>query len=140
MRKIVFGVLAGGVLLGASACGSLDSVTGGGAKASACKNIESELKSFSSGGAAVTPGGGAASNAQKFADAASAIRSEGQKAGGDVETAATKFAQDLDDTAATLKRLSSGDMSGGTPDFTKMQQHGNELGKACGYSTFRIGG
>ncbi|WP_131738049.1 hypothetical protein [Actinomadura roseirufa] len=134
------GVLAiGGVMLASTACGPLDSITGG-KKKTACKNIESELRNIASGGAAVTPGGGAAANAQKFSDAASKIRSEGQSAGGDVETAATKFAGDLDDTASTLRRLSTGNLSGGTPNFTQMQQHGNELGKACGYTGFRLGG
>ncbi|MBT2207282.1 hypothetical protein GNZ18_31230 [Actinomadura sp. NEAU-AAG5] len=130
------GVLAiGGVLLGSTACGPIDSVTGGGKKKTACKNIESELRSVASGGAS----SGSAANAQRFADAASKIRTEGQNAGGDVQTAATKFASDLDDTAATLRRLSSGNLSGGSPNFTAMQQHGNELGKACGYTGFRLG-
>ena len=137
----LLGVLAiGGVMLASTACGPLDSVIGGAKKNTACKNIESELRNISSGGAAVTPGGGAAASAQKFSDAAAKIRAEGQNAGGDVETAATKFAGDLDDTAATLRRLSAGNLSGGTPNITEMQQHGNELGKACGYTGFRLGG
>ncbi|QXJ22881.1 hypothetical protein AGRA3207_003954 [Actinomadura graeca] len=130
------GVLAiGGAMLASTACGPIDSVTGGGKKNTACKNIETELRNIASGGVS----SGSAANAQKFSDAATKIRAEGQNAGGDVETTATKFAGDLDDTAATLRRLSSGNLSGGSPDFTAMQRHGNELGKACGYSGFRLG-
>ncbi|WP_243725434.1 hypothetical protein [Actinomadura rubrisoli] len=137
--KLVGALAIGGVMLASTACGPIDSVTGGGKKNTACKNIESELRGIASGGAAVSPGGGAAANAQKFSDAAAKIRSEGQNAGGDVESAATRFASDLDETATTLRRLSSGNLSGGTPNFTEMQQHGNELGKACGYTGFRLG-
>ncbi|MEU9022048.1 hypothetical protein [Actinomadura sp. NPDC048394] len=135
------GVLAiGGVLLGSTACGPVDSITGGGKKKTACKNIETELKNVASSGGSVTGSGGAELTAQTFSDAAAKIRTEGQNAGGDVETAATAFAGDLDDTAATLRKLSSGNLSGGTPNFTQMQQHGEDLGKACGYTTgFHIG-
>ncbi|MFD0683714.1 hypothetical protein [Actinomadura fibrosa] len=129
------GVLAiGGALLASTACGPIDTITGSGKKNTACKNIESELRSFS------TSSGGSSTSPQRFSDTAAKIRSEGQSAGGDVEVAATKFAQDLDDTAATLRRLNSGNLGGGTPNFTEMQQHGNELGKACGYTGIRLGG
>ncbi|MWA01560.1 hypothetical protein F8568_014475 [Actinomadura sp. LD22] len=131
------GVLAiGGVLLGSTACGPVDSITGGGKKKTACKNIETELKNVASSGGSA---GGSEATAQTFSDAAAKIRTEGQNAGGDVETAATAFAGDLDDTAATLRKLSSGNLSGGTPNFTQMQQHGEDLGKACGYTGFHIG-
>jgi hypothetical protein len=134
------GVLAiGGVLLGSTACGPIDSVTGGGKKKTACKNIETELKSVASSGGAASGASGASSTAQTFSDAATKIRSEGQNAGGDVETAATAFAGDLDQTAATLRTLSSGNSSGTTPNISQMQQHGEDLGKACGYSAFHIG-
>jgi hypothetical protein len=136
--KLVGALAIGGVLLGSTACGPVDSITGG-KKKTACKNIETELKSVASSGGSVSGSGGAESTAQTFSDAAAKIRSEGQNAGGDVETAATAFAGDLDDTAATLRKLSSGNLSGGTPNFTQMQQHGEDLGKACGYSGFHIG-
>jgi hypothetical protein len=138
--KLVGVFAIGGVLLGSTACGPVDSITGGAKKTTACKNIETELKNVASSGGSVTGTGGTDATAQKFADAAAKIRSEGQNAGGDVETAATAFAGDLDETASTLRKLSSGNLSGGTPDFTKMQQHGEDLGKACGYNGFHIGG
>lgn len=141
------GVLAiGGALLASSACGPVDAVTGGGKKKTACKNIETELRNVASGASATkpdlnNPGAGASASAQRFSDAASKIRSEGQNAGGDVETAASKFASDLENTATTLKSLSSGNLSGGTPNFSQMNQNGIELGKACGFegSGFRLG-
>src|SRR3954453_11527657 len=90
------GVLAiGGVLLGSTACGPVDSITGGGRKKTACKNIETGLKNVASSGGSASGTGGNEATAQTFSDAATKIRSEGQNAGGDVETAATAFASDL---------------------------------------------
>lgn len=134
------GVLAvGGLMLGSTGCGAVDAVTGG-KKTTACKNIESELRSFSTGGMSMTSPSGASTTAQKFSDTASKVRSEGQDAGGDVETAATAFAGDLDTTAEMLRKLSSGDTSSiGRPDTAAMQRHGNDLAEACGFSAFRLG-
>jgi hypothetical protein len=138
--KIV-GVLAiGGAVLSSTACGALDAVAGG-EKKTACKNIETELKSIASSGTSVT-GSGAAANAQKWSDAAAKIRSEGQKAGGDVESAATRFAGDLDNTAKTLRSLSSGNLSAGNSmNMNSMMQNAQDLGKACGFegTGFRFG-
>ncbi|TDB75337.1 hypothetical protein E1264_39980 [Actinomadura sp. KC216] len=133
------GVLAvGGLLLGSTGCGAVDAIAGG-KKTTACKNIEKELRSFTTGSTSMTSPSGASSTAQKFSDTAAKVRAEGQNAGGDVETAATAFAGDLDKTAELLRKLSSGDMSGGMPDTAAMQQHGNDLAEACGYSAFRLG-
>ena len=132
-------VAVGGLMLGSTGCGAVDAIAGG-KKKTACKNIETELRSFSTGGMSMTSPSGASQTAQKFTDTASKVRSEGQSAGGDVESAATAFAGDLDQTAEMLRKLSSGDTSSlGRPDTAAMQQHGNDLAKACGFNGFRLG-
>jgi hypothetical protein len=133
------GVLAvGGLMLASTGCGAIDAIAGG-KKTTACKNIETELRSFSTGGLS-TSASGASATAQKFSDTAAKVRSEGQNAGGDVESAATAFAGDLDQTAEMLRNLSSGNTSSiGRPDTAAMQRHGNDLAKACGFSGFRLG-
>ncbi|MFB4304702.1 hypothetical protein [Actinomadura sp. GTD37] len=134
------GVLAvGGLMLGSTGCGAVDAIAGG-KKKTACKNIETELRSFSTGGMSMTSPSGASQTAQKFTDTAAKVRSEGQSAGGDVETSATAFAGDLDQTAEMLRKLSSGNTSSmGRPDTAAMQRHGNDLAKACGFTGFRLG-
>ncbi|MEU6033929.1 hypothetical protein ABZ801_00815 [Actinomadura sp. NPDC047616] len=129
-------LVVGGALLSTTACGLV-----GGEKKAACDNIESELKSLTSGGAPATSGSAAASSAQKWSDAAAKIRAEGQKAGGDVESAATRFAGDLDSTATMLRNLSSGNLSGARPNTSSMMQNAQDLGKACGFANtgFRFG-
>ncbi|TYK50580.1 hypothetical protein [Actinomadura decatromicini] len=132
-------LVVGGLLIGSTGCGAIDAVAGG-KKRTACKNIETELRSFSTGSMSMTSPGGASSTAQKFTDTAAKVRSEGQSAGGDVESAATAFAGDLDNTAQMLRKLSSGDTSSiGQPDTAAMQRHGNDLAEACGFSSFRLG-
>ncbi|XRQ09710.1 hypothetical protein ACN3XK_02030 [Actinomadura welshii] len=138
--KLVGALAIGGLMLGSTGCGALDSVVGG-KKTTACKNIETELRSFSTAGLSTSSPGGANDTAQKFTDTASKIRSEGQSAGGDVETAATAFAGDLDETADLLRQMSSGNTTNlRQPDTAAMRQHGNDLAKACGFSAFRLGG
>ncbi|GAA4156101.1 hypothetical protein [Actinomadura keratinilytica] len=127
-------LVVGGALLSTTACGLV-----GGEKKAACENIESELRSLTSGG---TGTAAAASNAQKWSDAAAKIRAEGQKAGGDVESAATRFAADLENTASMLRSLSSGNLSAGTrPNTSSMMQNAKDLGEACGFAStgFRFG-
>ncbi|WP_067793920.1 hypothetical protein [Actinomadura formosensis] len=137
--KLAGVVAIGALMLGSTGCGVVDAVAGG-KKTTACKNIETELRSFSTGGMSMTSPSGASSTAQKFSDTAAKVRSEGQNAGGDVETAATAFAGDLDETAEMLRKLSSGDTSSiGRPNTAAMQQHGNDLAKACGFTGFRLG-
>ena len=137
--KLVGVVIAGGLMLGSTGCGAVDAIAGG-KKKTACKNIETELRNFSTGGMSMTSPSGASATAQKFTDTAAKVRSEGKNAGGDVETAATAFAGDLDKTAEMLRKLSSGDTSAiGRPDTAAMQRHGNDLAKACGYTGFRFG-
>ncbi|GAA1837052.1 hypothetical protein [Actinomadura chokoriensis] len=132
-------VAVGGLMLGSTGCGAIDAIAGG-KKTTACKNIESELRSFSTGGLSMTSSSGASATAQKFSDTAAKVRSEGQSAGGDVESAATAFAGDLDQTAEMLRNLSSGNTSSmSRPDTAAMQRHGNDLAKACGFSGFRLG-
>ncbi|QFG22836.1 hypothetical protein [Actinomadura sp. WMMB 499] len=134
------GILAvGGALFTSTACGPLADVAGGGAKDEACKNIETELRGIASSSPSLT-GSGTEQTANEWIDAASTIRTEGQNAGGDVESAATAFASDLETVANSLKEMSSGNLSGGMPNVSQMQQHGTELGEACGYSGFRLGG
>ncbi|GLZ14117.1 hypothetical protein Acsp04_43520 [Actinomadura sp. NBRC 104425] len=132
--KLAGVLVVGGALLSTTACGLV-----GGEKKAACENIESELRSLTSGG---TGTAAAATNAQKWSDAAAKIRAEGQKAGGDVESAATRFASDLENTASMLRSLSSGNLSGGTrPDTSSMMQNAKDLGEACGFAStgFRFG-
>ncbi|GAA4238715.1 hypothetical protein GCM10022254_55810 [Actinomadura meridiana] len=137
--KLVGALVVGGLMLGSTGCGAVDAATGG-KKSTACKNIESELRTFSTS-ASVTSPDGASTAAQKFTDTAAKVRSEGQNAGGDVETAATAFAGDLDKSAEMLRKLSSGDFSSaGQPNTADLQQHGNDLADACGFSGFRLGG
>ncbi|HEY8479835.1 MAG TPA: hypothetical protein VIL71_08405 [Spirillospora sp.] len=135
--KIVGALAIGGLLVGSTGCGALETVTGGKKKA-ACENIEAELRSFSSSGMSMTVGNPEAA-AQKFTDTAAKIRSEGQSAGGDVETAATAFAGDLDKTADLLRQMSSGNFSAQQPDLSSIRQHGNDLAEACGFTAFRLG-
>jgi hypothetical protein len=123
------GVLAiGGALLTSTACGALSAATGGGDKDAACKAIRTELSSVQS---KITspdlsnPGASSAANAQVFRDTANKIRTEGQKAGGDVETAAGKVATDLEGLAGSS---SPGAGSG------RFIQNAAELGRACGFS------
>ncbi|WP_240489810.1 hypothetical protein [Actinomadura atramentaria] len=135
---LVGALLVGGAVLGSTACGPLDSVTGG-SKKTACNSIESTLKTLTNVSTPdlSNPSAGASANAQKYTDAAAKIRSAGQDAGGDVESAAGRFADDLDATAKTLSSLASGDLSSGTNGLTsisKMQQDGQDLGKACGFT------
>ncbi len=135
----LLGVLAvGGLMLGSTGCGAVDTLTGG-KKTTACKNIERELRSFSTSGKSMSSPGGADATAQKFSDTATKIRSEGQSAGGDVESAASAFADDLDKTADMLRQLSSGNLNMQRPDTAAMQQHGNDLADACGFNGFRLG-
>lgn len=137
--KLAGVVAIGALMLGSTGCGAIDAIAGG-KKTTACKNIETELRSFSTGSTSMTSPGGASSTAQKFSDTAAKVRSEGQNAGGDVETAATAFAGDLDETAEMLRKLSSGNTSSiGRPNTAAMQQHGNDLAKACGFTGVRLG-
>ncbi|MGP4026173.1 hypothetical protein [Actinomadura sp. 3N407] len=135
--KLAGVVVVGGLMLGSTGCGAVDALAGG-KKKTACKNIERELRSFSTSG--LTSSGGADSTARKFSETASAIRSEGRSAGGDVETAAVAFAGDLDETATLLRQMSSGSTSPRQPNTAAMRRHGNDLAEACGFSGFRLGG
>ncbi|RFS86804.1 hypothetical protein BZB76_0949 [Actinomadura pelletieri DSM 43383] len=138
--KLIGALAVGGLLLGSTGCGAVDALAGG-KKSTACKNIESELRSFSTSSMSMTSSGGASATAQKFSDTAAKVRSEGQNAGGDVETAATAFAGDLDKTAEMLRNLSSGNTSSmGQPNVADIQRHGNDLADACGFNGFRLGG
>ncbi|MGI5205407.1 hypothetical protein ACQEU6_27980 [Spirillospora sp. CA-108201] len=137
--KLVGVVAVGGLMLGSTGCGAVDAIAGG-KKKTACKNIETELRSFSSGGMTMSSPSGASATAQKFSDTASKVRSEGQNAGGDVESAATAFAGDLDQTASMLRQVQSGSTTPRQPDLAGMRQHGNDLAEACGFTGFRLGG
>ncbi|GLW64773.1 hypothetical protein Arub01_30170 [Actinomadura rubrobrunea] len=133
--KLAGVLVVGGALLSTTACGLI-----GGEKKAACDNIESELRSLTAGGSAALTTGGA-ETAQKWSDAAAKIRAEGQKAGGDVESAATRFAGDLENTATMLRNLSSGNLSSTTrPDTSAMMKNAQDLGKACGFANigFRL--
>ena len=135
--RLVGVLAAGGLMLGSVGCGAIDAVAGG-KKKTACKNIETELRSFSS--SAGSSSTGSAVMISKFSSTASKIRSEGASAGGDVESAATAFAGDLDSTAEMLRKLRSGDTSSmQRPDTEAMRRHGNDLADACGFNAIRLG-
>ncbi|MFC4912610.1 hypothetical protein [Actinomadura gamaensis] len=127
----------GGALLASAACGPLDKVAGGDKKA-ACDNIQTELSSIKS--KISTPDinnvrSSAAANAQLYRDTASKIRSEGAKAGGDVQSSSDKVAGDLESLATMLGNIGSGSTS--TPDMSGSRnfiQDAADLGRACGYS------
>ncbi|GAA3986634.1 hypothetical protein GCM10023085_80960 [Actinomadura viridis] len=131
------GVLAiGGALLTSTACGPLGSLAGGD-KDAACKNIRSELSSVQSKIATPNmsnPGASGAANAQVYRETASKIRSEGQKAGGDVETAAGKVATDLEGLATMMSNLGSGNTTSPGSSTSSFIRNAAELGRACGYS------
>ena len=135
--KLVGALAVGGLMLGSTGCGVVSGIVGG-EKKTACKNIESELRSFSTSSLSMTSSG-AERTAQKFADTASKIRSEGQNAGGDVESSATAFAGDLDRTADMLRQMRSGSTSPRRPDTAAMRRHGNDLAEACGFTAIRLG-
>ncbi|MBO2449283.1 hypothetical protein J4573_19420 [Actinomadura barringtoniae] len=143
--KLVGVIAVGGALLASSACGPLDSVTGGGDKKAACDNIKSAAEKLSSTSVAPDPNNPQASVAastQKLTDFASTVRSEGQKAGGDVESSASKFASDIDAAAASLRQMASNPLGGtsGLSSINNMKTSGEALSKACGFSGgFRIG-
>ncbi|XVQ11058.1 hypothetical protein ACQP1W_00305 [Spirillospora sp. CA-255316] len=127
------GVLAiGGALLTTTACGALSTVTGGGDKDAACKAIRTELSSVQSKIASPdmsNPGASTAANARVFRDTAAKIRTEGGKAGGDVETAAGKVATDLEGLATAMSNTTSPSTASGS-----FIRDAAELGRACGFS------
>jgi len=119
-------LVIGGALLSSTACGIL----GGADKTAACKNIQSELQSVQSKISSpdlTNPGASNAANAQVFRDTASKIRSEGKKAGGDVETSADKVATDLEGLAETMANPTTR-----TPNTSGFVQNAADLGRACG--------
>ncbi|GAA1565372.1 hypothetical protein GCM10009678_55530 [Actinomadura kijaniata] len=152
MSTKLVGVLAiGGVMLTSTACGPLSAVTGGGDKASACNNIKTELETLSQNAKMPkpdlsNPSAGlsqlkqqTAQMAQQYQNTASRIRSEGDRAGGDVQSAAGKLAGDLDSMANMLRNSTSGGATG-MNSFSQITQNAADLGKACGFSgTFRFG-
>ncbi|MEV5576650.1 hypothetical protein AB0L06_42050 [Spirillospora sp. NPDC052269] len=135
--RLIGTVALGGALLASAACGPLDSVTGGNKK-TACNNIKSELSSIKSKISQPDAGNlrsSSAANAQLYRDTASKIRSEGAKAGGDVQSSSDKVAGDLESLATVLGRIGSG--SSGTPDMSGSRnfiQDAADLGRACGYT------
>ncbi|WP_433331236.1 hypothetical protein [Spirillospora sp. CA-294931] len=144
--QLVGALAIGGAVLTSAACGPVDAVTGGGDKKAACDNIKSAAEKLSSSAQTTpdinNPGAGLSNTAQKLSDFASTVRSEGAKAGGDVESSATKFAGDID-TAANALRSASSNPAGAAGSMGKindMKASGEALSKACGFSGgFRIG-
>ncbi|MFI0354483.1 hypothetical protein [Actinomadura sp. 9N407] len=134
--QLVGALALGGALLFSTGCGPLASVVDGGAKDEACKNIRTELSSVQGKIAKPdmsNPGAGQEANVKLYRDTASKIRSEGQKAGGDVETAADKVAKDLEGLAEMMANLGSGNPPS-TNSGSSLIQSASELGKACGIS------
>ncbi|REE97415.1 hypothetical protein [Thermomonospora umbrina] len=121
----ILGVVAlGGALLSSTAC--IPGV-GGGDKTAACKKMQQEIASIG------VKAQGNLSNptalAQTYTDAANNVRSEGKKAGGDVEEAANQVASDLDGLADTLRQAGQGNPS--IPDGSKLTSSGVKLQQAC---------
>ncbi|RFU41438.1 hypothetical protein DZF91_11720 [Actinomadura logoneensis] len=130
-------VVLGGALIASAACGPLDSVTGGNKKA-ACDNIQSELASIKTkitSPDASNLRASSAANARLYRDAAGKIRSEGAKAGGDVQSSSDKVASDLESLATVLGNIGAGGT--GTSNMSGSRnfiQDAAALGRACGYS------
>jgi hypothetical protein len=136
VTRLVGAVVIGGALLTSTGCGALSAVTGGADKDAACKNIRNELSSVQSKISSPNmsnPGASNNANAQLYRDTASKIRSEGQKAGGDVETAAGKVATDLEGLATMMSNLGSGNPPSSNTGSSFIK-NAAELGKACGAS------
>jgi hypothetical protein len=119
--KVITVLALGGVLLSASGC------LGGGEKTAACKNMQTTINGIA--GKASAAGTDTAAAARVYADAATSVRSEGKKAGGDVETSANKVATALDGLAASLRAAAAGTPK--TPDTGSLISAGRELQDAC---------
>jgi hypothetical protein len=125
----LLGVLAiGGVMLSSTAClPGVDSLSGGGDKTAACEAMRQEIGSVSS--RAMQHLSNPSAMAQVYSDAANTIRTEGQKAGGEVQEAADQVAADLDDLAQLLRDASAGNVR--MPDTSKLTSSGARLQQAC---------
>ncbi|SEG94678.1 hypothetical protein SAMN04489712_1504 [Thermomonospora echinospora] len=125
----LLGVLAiGGVMLSSTAClPGLDGVTGGGEKTAACNAMTQEISSVST--RATQNLSNPTAMAQIYSDAATKVRAEGQKAGGDVQEAAGQVADDLEELAQLLRDLDSGNIR--VPDTSKLTTSGARLQQAC---------
>ncbi|MBA9002389.1 MULTISPECIES: hypothetical protein [Thermomonospora] len=124
--RTTLGVLAiGGAMLTSTAC--LPGLTSSAEQKTACANMLRELQAIPSKVSQNLTNPTAA--AQVYDDAAGTLRSEGQKAGGDVQTAAEKVANDLEDLGQTLRDAGNGNPS--IPDTSKITSSGAELERAC---------
>jgi hypothetical protein len=135
--KLAGALVIGTALLSSTACGAITDLAGAGQKDEACKNIRTELSSVQGKIASpdmTNPSASASANAQLYRDTASKIRSEGKRAGGDVETSADKVATGLEGLATTLSDLSSGNTTSPGAGTGTFIQDAAELGRACGFS------
>lgn len=121
----VFGALAlGAVVASTAAC--IPGLSDADTKA-ACNNMKAELESIPSKAQGQISNPSAV--AQIYADAATKIRSEGAKAGGDVQTAAQQVAGDLDSLSNTLRQAAAGNIQ--RPDTSSLISSGAKLQTAC---------
>jgi hypothetical protein len=122
--RVLIAVVLGATMASTAAClpgiGSADSKA-------ACDNMQKELAGISSKAQGMMSDPSAL--AQVYTDAANNIRSEGTKAGGDVEAAGNQVASDLDGLANTLRQAASGNPQ--MPDTQSLVSSGVQLKAAC---------
>ncbi|TNY38094.1 hypothetical protein [Thermomonospora catenispora] len=122
----LLGVLAlGGVMLTSTAC--LPNMGGDSDRQAACDNIVRELNELPS--RATQQLGNPSAMIQAYEETANNIRTEGRKAGGDVQEAAENVASDLESLAQTIRNASNGNLT--MPDVNKITESGNKLRAAC---------
>lgn len=121
----VLAVLALGAAV-ASTAACIPGVGGADTKA-ACDNMKSQLEGIPGKVGSLT--GNPSAAAQVYTDAASKIRAEGAKAGGDVQTAGGQVASDLESIGNTLREAASGNFK--RPDTASLISSGRKLQVAC---------
>jgi hypothetical protein len=122
--RVLGSVAIGAVVAATAAC--IPGLGNADAKA-ACNAMKTELKGI--GGKAQSKLTDPTAAAQVYADAATKIRSEGAKAGGDVQPAANQVASDLDSLAEVLRQAAAGNVE--SPETSALIKDGAKLQTAC---------
>ena len=125
MRTYVMRIgITAGLLMATAGC------LGVGGREGACENIRKEanaaVRKLSRSGA-----GEDTSEDKSFSEMAAKIRSEGEKAGGDVRSSAAKVADDLDGIAALGGDVSP--LAGYAMGSGDLKGHLDEFKRACGF-------
>src|SRR4051812_11364702 len=120
--RVLGAVALGAVVAATAACGPFGSAD----KTAACKAMKSELEGIAS---KVKSENNPTAAGQVYSNAATEIRSQGGKAGGDVEPAANKVATDLDAIADALHEADSDNIE--IPNTSSLIRDGAKLQTAC---------